>query len=73
MTKQPAAEMKPAIMAEAPKTHFQLAYSAIRPDTMLPKTLPSGAPAAKETLLVKLAQMLSQQVRTKGAENKRLP
>lgn len=34
------------MIAQAPKTHFQLAYSAIKPETMFPQTLPRGAPAA---------------------------
>jgi hypothetical protein len=34
------------MMAEAPKTHFQLAYSAMKPERMFPNTLPRGAPAA---------------------------
>lgn len=44
--KYPAMEMMPAMMAVAPKTHFQLAYSAMRPEMRLPKTLPRGAPEA---------------------------
>jgi hypothetical protein len=49
MRRMPATEMTPAMMAEMPKTHFQLAYSSTRPERMLPKTLPRGAPAAKWT------------------------
>jgi hypothetical protein len=37
--------MRPARIAETPKTHRQLAYSAMRPERRLPHTLPSGAPA----------------------------
>lgn len=46
MKSMPATEMIPAMMARAPKTHFQLAHSTIRPEMILPKTLPRGAPAA---------------------------
>lgn len=46
MQKTPATAIMPAIMARAPKTHFQLAHSAMRPETRLPQTLPRGAPAA---------------------------
>src|SRR6478735_6387850 len=46
MQKTPATAIMPAMMARAPKTHFQLAHSAMRPETRLPQTLPRGAPAA---------------------------
>lgn len=41
----PATVMMEERMASAPNTHFQLAYSAIRPERRLPQTLPRGAPA----------------------------
>lgn len=41
----PQTEMMPPMMASTPKTHFQLEYWATKPERMLPKTLPRGAPA----------------------------
>jgi len=52
MKTSPATVVAPAMMAETPKTHFQLEYWATRPEKMLPKALPSGEPAAVEDQLV---------------------
>lgn len=46
MKARAAMVMAAAAMAVAPKTHFQLEYSVMRPDMRLPHILPRGAPAA---------------------------